>query len=54
MLAEFRDGWRDDAMFASTRDGRLVNVRYVALREADGTYLGCLEIAQWADEALGV
>jgi uncharacterized protein len=50
LLTEFRDGWRDEALFAAHKDGRLVNVRYVALREADGTYLGCMEIAQWSDE----
>ncbi len=53
MLAEFRDGWRDEAVFAAHKDGRLVHVRYLALREADGTYVGCLEIAQWADEVTG-
>jgi DUF438 domain-containing protein len=48
LLAEFRDGWRDEAYFLSQKDGRDVDVRYVAVRDADGGYLGCLEIAQWA------
>lgn len=53
LLAEFRDGWRDEAVFSAHKDGRLVHVRYLALRESDGVYLGCMEIAQWADEAVG-
>jgi uncharacterized protein len=50
MLAEFRDGWRDEAVFMAHQDDRMVDVRYVALRDADGAYLGCVEIARWADE----
>lgn len=53
MLAEFRDGWRDEAVFAAHKDGRLVHVRYLALRDAKGAYIGCLEIAQWADDVAG-
>jgi uncharacterized protein len=53
MLAEFRDGWRDEAVFAEKKDGRPVHVRYVALRNAEGAYLGCVEVAQWADEVAG-
>ena len=53
MLAEFRDGWRDEAVFAAHKDERLVHVRYVALRDAEGVYLGCMEIAQWADAVTG-
>lgn len=52
MLSEFASGWRDDAFFVGEMRGREVRVEYVALRGADGRYLGCLEIAQWAD-ALG-
>ena len=50
LLAEFRDGWRDEALFLAEKDGRNVSTRYLALRDADGAYLGCLEIAQWVDE----
>jgi uncharacterized protein len=53
MLAEFRDDWRDDAVFVAHKDGRNVHIRYVALRGDDGTYVGCLEIAQWAEEIAG-
>jgi uncharacterized protein len=53
MLAEFRDGWRDEAVFAAHKDERLVHVHYLALRDAEGVYLGCMEIAQWADAVTG-
>ncbi len=53
MLSEFASGWRDEAFFAGEKDGREVQVRYVALRDAEARYLGCLEIAQWADSQAG-
>ena len=49
MLAEFRDGWRDESYFLSQKSGRNVDVLYLAVRDEAGTYLGCLEIAQWAN-----
>lgn len=51
LIAELRDGWRDDAVFLTEKDGRPVQTRYAAVHGADGEYLGCLEIAQWADES---
>ncbi len=53
MLSEFASGWREEAVFLEKKNGRDVYVRYIAVRDADGVYLGCLEIAQWADEASG-
>jgi DUF438 domain-containing protein len=50
LLAELRDGWRDEAIFGEKKDGRPVHVRYLALRDAEGSYVGCMEIAQWGDE----
>jgi len=50
MLAEFRDGWRDEACFLSHKSDREVDVRYLAVRDASGTYIGCLEVAQWTPE----
>jgi DUF438 domain-containing protein len=50
LLGELRDGWREEAVFLAEKDGRPVHVRYLALRGADDAYLGCMEIAQWADE----
>ena len=50
MLAEFRDGWRDDAYFLSQKSGRDVDVRYVAVRDGANAYLGCLEVTRWAQD----
>lgn len=49
LVAELRDGWRDEATFIEEKDGRPVHIRYLPVREGD-TYLGILEIVQWADE----
>jgi len=49
LVAELRDGWRDEATFLEEKGGRPVHVRYLPIRDGD-TYLGVLEIAQWADE----
>ena len=50
MLSEFRDGWRDEAQFLAHKDDRLVDVRYIAVRNLAGEYVGCVEIAQWSAE----
>jgi len=50
LIGELRDGWREDAVFLTEKDGRAVQTRYAAVRDVKGDYLGCLEIAQWADE----
>jgi DUF438 domain-containing protein len=49
LVAELRDGWRDEATFLEEKGGRPVHIRYLPVRD-NGTYLGILEIAQWADE----
>jgi DUF438 domain-containing protein len=49
LISELATGWRDDAAFIEDKDGRLVNTRYIAVRDGD-EYLGCLEVAQWVDE----
>ena len=53
LIAELRDGWRDEAVFLTEKDGRPVQTRYAAVRDSEGAYLGCLEIALWADEGAG-
>jgi DUF438 domain-containing protein len=50
LISELESGWRDDARFLERVDGRDVDVRYIAVREEDGTYRGTLEIAQWVDD----
>jgi DUF438 domain-containing protein len=52
LIAELRDGWRDEAVFVELKGGRPVNVRYSAVRDGDGSYLGVVEVASWADDGL--
>ena len=49
LLSELASGWRDSAEFLEKKGERLVDVRYVALRDEAGAYRGCLEIASWAE-----
>jgi DUF438 domain-containing protein len=49
LVSELASGWRDEASFIEPKGGRPVHTRYVAVRDGE-EYLGCLEVAQWADE----
>lgn len=44
ILEDFRSGRRDVAEFWIEHEGRLIHIRYFAVR--DGDYLGCMEVAQ--------
>jgi DUF438 domain-containing protein len=46
ILGAFRAGTRDRAAFWIPMRGRFVHIEYVALRDAAGAYLGCLEVTQ--------
>jgi DUF438 domain-containing protein len=46
ILEGFRSGRRDRAAFWIEKRGRFVHIEYVALRDAKGGYLGCLEVTQ--------
>ncbi len=46
ILDAFRRGERDSADFWIDLHGRLVAIRYFAVRDAFGKYLGCLEVSQ--------
>ncbi|HET8539135.1 MAG TPA: DUF438 domain-containing protein [Anaeromyxobacter sp.] len=46
ILAAFRAGTEDRAAFWIQLRGRFVHIEYVALRDAAGAYLGCLEVTQ--------
>lgn len=50
LLSELESGWRDDAEFLEMHDGRPVHVRYAALRDGEGEYLGTLEVVRWLEE----
>jgi DUF438 domain-containing protein len=46
ILDGFRDGSRDVAEFWIQMKGRFIHIRYFAFRDAEGTYLGTLEVTQ--------
>ena len=46
ILDAFRAGKHDRAAFWIEKRGRFVHIEYVALRDAAGAYLGCLEVTQ--------
>jgi DUF438 domain-containing protein len=46
ILDGFRSGRRHRAAFWIEKRGRFVHIEYVALRDAAGGYLGCLEVTQ--------
>jgi DUF438 domain-containing protein len=46
ILGAFRAGRKDRAAFWIQMRGRFVHIEYVALRDAAGAYLGCLEVTQ--------
>ncbi len=46
ILEDFRSGAQDTAEFWITFHGRFVHIRYFAVRDEAGAYLGCLEVTQ--------
>jgi len=46
ILEGFRSGRQDRAAFWIDKRGQFIHIEYVALRGADGAYLGCLEVTQ--------
>jgi DUF438 domain-containing protein len=46
ILRSFREGTRDQADFWIDMGGKFVSIRYFAVRDDSGTYLGCLEVSQ--------
>jgi uncharacterized protein len=46
ILDSFRAGTRDSAEFWIQMGGRFVHIRYFAVRDAIGSYRGCLEVSQ--------
>ena len=46
ILSGFRSGKRDSAEFWINMKNRLVHIRYFAVRDSKGRYLGCLEVTQ--------
>lgn len=46
ILASFREGRKDVAEFWIEMGGRFIHIRYFAVRDAAGSYRGCLEVTQ--------
>ena len=46
ILDSFRDGTKSTAEFWIQLGGKFIHIRYFALRDAEGTYKGCLEVSQ--------
>ncbi|HID73680.1 MAG TPA: DUF438 domain-containing protein, partial [Thermoplasmata archaeon] len=46
ILREMERGERDEAEFWIQMGGRFVHIRYLAVRDRSGEYLGCLEVTQ--------
>lgn len=46
ILEDFRNGRKDMASFWIQLNGRMIYIRYFAIRNRDGEYLGCLEVTQ--------
>ncbi len=46
ILAEFKAGTKDVAEFWIELGPKFVHIRYFAMRDAEGTYKGCLEVVQ--------
>jgi DUF438 domain-containing protein len=46
ILGEFKAGRKDQAEFWIQMRGRFLHIRYFAVRDAAGTYRGCLEVSQ--------
>lgn len=46
LLEEFKRGVRDVAEFWIQMGGKFAHIRYYALRDAEGTYRGTLEVTQ--------
>jgi len=54
MEAAFRDGSRDEAVLRSIEDDRLMLLRYIPLRDPDGTYRGMMETMQDITDIVGM
>jgi hypothetical protein len=46
ILDDFRNGKRNVAEFWIELKGRMIHIRYFAVRNKAGKYLGCLEVSQ--------
>jgi len=54
ILEDFRSKKRDVAEFWIQMGGQFIHIRYFALRDAEGTYKGCIEVSQNATHIRGL
>ena len=54
ILNDFRNGKRDSAEFWINLGGKTIHIRYFAVRNDEGTYLGCLEVSQDITEIMKI
>ena len=54
ILQDFREGTRDSAEFWIDVKGKKIHIRYFAVRDSNGEYLGCLEVSQDITEILKI
>ncbi|MGY5857820.1 MAG: DUF438 domain-containing protein [Candidatus Thorarchaeota archaeon] len=54
ILNDFRDGKRDSAEFWINLGGKTIHIRYFAVRDDEGEYLGCLEVSQDITEIMKI
>lgn len=50
MLADFEAGTADEHRYSAEKDGRPVQIHDIAVRGANGAYVGCIEVAYWGQE----
>lgn len=46
IVSDFKSGKRDNADFWINMGGRMIYIRYFAVRDKEGQYMGCLEVTQ--------
>jgi hypothetical protein len=46
ILSSFKEGTRDNAEFWIQMGGKVIHIRYFAVRDQGGKYRGCLEVSQ--------
>ena len=54
ILNDFRDGKRDSAEFWINLGRKTIHIRYFAVRNTEGKYLGCLEVSQDITEIMKI
>ena len=54
ILNDFRDGKRDSAEFWINLGGKTIHIRYFAVRDDEGKYLGCPEVCQEITDIMNI